>query len=165
MDSESKSSCPRCSESLLVGSFHEVEIEKCPACQGIFVRQNKMIPLLEAMTSDLIGTIDPDHDVQPLPDKGSGVPCPCCGELMNHHGYMETNLVLIDSCSNCSGVWLDPDELAVMSQIYAKTSRRLSIQREASDRRLKEMDRRCDAIFNARRVRRILTRGFIGCFL
>lgn len=153
--------CPRCDQPLEAGTYHEVEIDKCPGCQGLLVSNKVLTPLLEAMTRDLVGSIDPDLPLDPLKDKGPGLRCPRCEGEMEHHGYMETKLVFVDTCDSCFVLWLDSDELAVMSQLFAKTTRRSTIRQAERDQQMREMERRFDATLAARSVQRRLLRGFI----
>jgi Zn-finger nucleic acid-binding protein len=153
--------CPRCQQSLEAGSYHEVELSKCPGCHGLLISNLKLTPLLEAMTADLADTLQPAQEQQPLEDPGGGIACPRCGEAMDHHGYMESRLVMIDSCPGCSVVWLDTEELAAMSQMFARTTRRTEQRRIAHEQRMREMSRRFDAVLVSRAVQGRLMRGFI----
>jgi len=40
---------------------------------------------------------------------------------MEHHGYMGSNQVLVDSCSSCMVLWADPEELGAMAFQFGQT--------------------------------------------
>ena len=40
---------------------------------------------------------------------------------MNHYGYMDTKWVMMDACSACNVLWLDTDELGMVSLLYARS--------------------------------------------
>jgi Zn-finger nucleic acid-binding protein len=43
---------------------------------------------------------------------------------MDHYGYMDTKWVMIDACRSCHLMWLDTDELGLMSLMYARSRMR-----------------------------------------
>ncbi|MBI4614479.1 MAG: zf-TFIIB domain-containing protein, partial [Planctomycetes bacterium] len=106
---------------------------------GVLIGQKSLHPLLRAMTVELVKTIDLDHEIDPVPDKGAGLVCPTCARGMENHPYMGTNLVRIDTCYSCRQVWLDTDEVGTMSLLYARTSRQEEWFEEASRERLREL--------------------------
>jgi Zn-finger nucleic acid-binding protein len=152
--------CPRCDHPLEKGTFHDVELEKCTECQGLLISNRVLTPLLEAMTRELVDTINPELDLDPVPDKGPSAKCPRCQGEMEHYGYMGGNQVMIDGCTGCVLIWLDAEELAAMSQLFAKTTRSSVIRKEASDKRIEQISRRFDAVMAGRKLQRRLMRGF-----
>ena len=159
MDSSKTPQCPRCVVGLRFGRYREVDIHLCPECHGVLIRQRLLQRLLKAMSRDLVKTIDPDHPLKPLPDKGAGILCPVCGGAMCNYGYMGTNLVKIDSCPECAALWLDTKELGVMSLIYARTERRKARLEQAYAARKEESDRELDAMIAAKMSESYLSRA------
>jgi Zn-finger nucleic acid-binding protein len=153
-------SCPRCGQTLDRGTYGGVEVDLCPGCSGMLVARNRMIPLMEQLTAELVQTIDPDRQIEAIPPAASGIPCPGCKAPMEQHGYMGSDRVFVDSCDACNAAWLDPAGLGAMTLLWARTERRLV------DRRVQQQGAEAtslvDAVMLGRRVQRSLLRGFVG---
>jgi Zn-finger nucleic acid-binding protein len=90
--------CPVCKVPLVeAGRTH-----KCGTCDGAWVREEVLVPLLEQSTSSLVE----------LPWRPSGEshvrPCPECGQGMK---TVALGTVALDHCE-AHGVWFDAKELA-----------------------------------------------------
>lgn len=117
--------CPRCGGGLLSRHLGRAPYDSCADCGGVLVAQRSMVPLLDALAVELAGHLDPDADIEAMPDVEGDVHCPLCTEPMTTFGYLGTQLVLIDRCGGCGLVWTDPDELGAMCRLYARTQRRM----------------------------------------
>lgn len=153
-------SCPRCGQGLQRGTYGGVEVDLCPGCSGMLVARNRMIPLMEQLTADLVETVDPDCKIGAIPPGARGIPCPGCQAPMEQNGYMGSELVHVDACDACNAAWLDPAGLGAMTLLWARTERRL-VDRRAQQQGA-EATSLVDAVMLGRRVQRSLIRGFIG---
>ena len=64
--------CPRCPESALEAhDVHGIGISACPHCEGLLIPQNKLVPLLDAMTKGWADELDPDMEIEAHPDSPS----------------------------------------------------------------------------------------------
>ncbi len=118
---EFKGDCPRCQQELRAGEFKGMELDMCANCYGILLEQSRLLGLLEVMANDLQETIDLSMPLEAVSDPGGGIACPRCRATMEHFGYMGTKWVLIDSCRSCNVLWLDTDELGMVSLLYARS--------------------------------------------
>ncbi|MGE3805958.1 MAG: zf-TFIIB domain-containing protein [Gemmataceae bacterium] len=118
-------SCPRCSGELRRGHFDSLDVHLCVGCKGVLARQRDLSRLLESVARDTAANDQPGAVIEAIPDKGAGVVCPLCSGAMENYGYMESKLVKIDGCMRCGVVWIDTDELGVMSLLYARSQRKL----------------------------------------
>jgi len=112
--------CPRCREPLEACGGGS-SIHRCTSCDGALVAQSALQSLLEALAEDLKNEECLNDVILQIPDKGARVNCPQCGSPMENYGYLSSDKVQIDGCSNCSVVWTDTDELGVMAALHART--------------------------------------------
>lgn len=152
--------CPRCSTALQHGAFQNVEIDKCPDCDGVFVLQRKLVPLLEAMSAELGAQIDIDAEISPFEDQEGHVACPGCGGPTDNFGYMGTKLVMVDRCKACEALWIDPGEVGAMSMLYARTNRRVQHRVAKSAERTQSTMRTLHQRQMAEAVTRMYLTGF-----
>ncbi len=164
MTDEPTRSCPRCAGELQPGEFHGVELHLCQACQGSLVDRRRLTPLLERMTDELVEEIAPDQRIEALADDGGELDCPLCGSKMEHFGYMGGRDVYIDACNGCNVLWLDPEELGVMSLMVAQTDRIARDRAARSAAHLEQVERRVHAQLLARAVQRRLMGRFSHLF-
>lgn len=106
--------CPRCSDQTLATLTHDqVEIERCAACQGIWLDASELEKLLAAAPRELL--VD-DRRFTPTNLPGPKLPCPSClgGQLIKLNSRARPGTI-VDSCTVCYGTWLDAGELARLS--------------------------------------------------
>jgi len=100
--------CPKCGgtfESLQLGQY---TVERCQACEGLWLDERELGHILEIDHAVLRQT-HAAQSTSPLPTGKKG-PCPrCSGSLITLHN-LQAN-VMTDSCSVCFGVFLDAGEL------------------------------------------------------
>lgn len=121
MSTAFKGYCPRCEQELVAGEFRGMMLDMCTKCYGILLEQPRLLALLDEMAGDLKDTIDISMPLEVVPDSGGDIACPRCREAMNHYGYMDTKWVMIDLCPGCNMLWLDTDELGMVSLMYARS--------------------------------------------
>ena len=96
--------CPRCSATLIERKFKDVEIDRCPECEGLWLDFHELDQLEDnAMDDDrLKGMMD-------YARRESDISCPHCNGPMETFNYRAHNLP-IDRCTEDHGFWLDKGE-------------------------------------------------------
>jgi Zn-finger nucleic acid-binding protein len=96
--------CPKCSTDLKKEIYREIEVDKCPKCQGMWFDLQEL-DQLEDETFDrdnLKGTLM-------LTSKPSNYKCPHCQSKLQQFEYRFTSMIL-EYCVNQHGYWLDAGE-------------------------------------------------------
>jgi hypothetical protein len=81
---------------------------------------NELIPVLDQMRSE-----DAKPAVQNPPDRGDlkrVVQCPRCNRRMDTHFYAGPGNVIVDTCDDCSLLWLDRGELTRIAHAPDETA-------------------------------------------
>jgi len=103
--------CPVCSAELVTASVAGTRVLHCPGCRGILVSQEAFSLIVKLLRARATGEPEPIRAVKREELKREIV-CPYCGQTMHTHPYYGPGTVVIDNCSDCGVVWLDPGELA-----------------------------------------------------
>lgn len=96
--------CPRDETPLTIGKEHDIEVDRCPTCNGAWY-DDEELELLES-------TVAEDHHRSGMIDyakRESELKCPVCGDPMRAFNYRAYNLEL-DACTKEHGFWLDEGE-------------------------------------------------------
>jgi Zn-finger nucleic acid-binding protein len=105
----SSQACPICNIPLANAAMGTICILYCTKCQGMLVSMQVFSDLIDKLQAQQRRTA-----VQPAPD-GSDlqrkINCPQCHHRMDTHFYAGPGNVVIDSCEDCSLIWLDRGEL------------------------------------------------------
>jgi Zn-finger nucleic acid-binding protein len=103
--------CPRCSQRLRTTTSGGVHIEECPDCNGLWLAEDELRRLKDAVDPDLSWM---DFELWQHPDRFHVTPapveCPSCGRQIAAIDYGNTTIE-VDYCTHCRGVWLDSGEL------------------------------------------------------
>tara|TARA_B100000965_G_scaffold28388_1_gene21019 strand:+ start:704 stop:1060 length:357 start_codon:yes stop_codon:yes gene_type:complete len=102
--------CPKCDppaelESVVV---HEVEVDRCSSCGGIWFDRSELGRLIELEEQDLAPLL------AGKPNEGANQrhgACPREGQELIRVGAARSRDVIVDFCWKCQGVWLDAGEL------------------------------------------------------
>ena len=101
--------CPICSTPLVRAALAKVPIVYCTGCRGMLIPMQA----LEALADEL-RTGQGSEAVPTVPGKDElqrKINCPQCHHSMDAHYYAGPGNVVIDSCEDCSLIWLDSGEL------------------------------------------------------
>jgi len=104
--------CPKCLDVTMDVELHEdVEIDRCPTCQGIFLDKGE---LEEILTLDLGHEMDASRAslLTDLQDDLSAR-CPLCRITMEPVEFHGTR---VDICRSCGGAFFDEGEIARIQQ-------------------------------------------------
>ena len=103
--------CPLCKVPLVHAAIDKVRIIYCTGCHGMLISMPVFEVLVEELQADAGGratTVQPASDSEDLRRK---IDCPQCHRPMDAHFYAGPGNVVIDSCEECSLIWLDRGEL------------------------------------------------------
>ena len=117
--------CPACGLALRATNLSGVAARVCGQCHSALVGQIDMIRLLEAMSVELLKTLDPDTKLEPVGKADDAVACPSCKRTMARDNYCGAGLAHFDRCEPCRLLWLGADELGTMTMMWARMEKRL----------------------------------------
>ncbi|HPN57432.1 MAG TPA: zf-TFIIB domain-containing protein [Candidatus Omnitrophota bacterium] len=104
--------CPVCSKTNLKQEiFHNVEVDYCPDCLGIWFEEDELKWAKDEKDADLKWL---DIDLWKNPEKfkistGKRRLCPKC-RMPLYEVYYENSGIIVDACNLCCGLWLDKGE-------------------------------------------------------
>jgi Zn-finger nucleic acid-binding protein len=109
LDEKSGQDCPLCNIPLVHATLANVPIIYCTGCHGMLVA----MPALEGLIEELrIGQGSEAASVAPdKEDLSRKMNCPNCHRPMDAHFYAGPGNIVIDSCEDCSLIWLDRGKL------------------------------------------------------
>lgn len=114
--------CPRDGTALVAERVQGIEVDRCPACRGLWLDAHELGELEATRTDD-----DTRRGMVDYARRDSDLRCPVCGKAMAAFNYRAHNLEL-DTCDDEHGYWLDAGEdrevLAVL-QARARGLRRI----------------------------------------
>lgn len=103
--------CPECKEDMLVVEYQRIELDYCPACEGVWFDSGELdLLLVRAKLGDpreLMQEIERSPKVQPATGKRK---CPVCHKGMQERGIGES-ATNIDVCEQGDGIWFDGGEV------------------------------------------------------
>ena len=108
--------CPACSGKLVKDKFQETEFERCLGCRGSWVTAFALKKIAETplAASDKSLTEETlSHEFKRIPEKDlkRALNCPSCTIALHAQNYAYASGIIIDTCSQCRGIWLDAKEL------------------------------------------------------
>ena len=103
--------CIKCHTDMLPQMVHDVEVDICPNCGGLWLDRDEIRALSEksdAQLSDLRAILNEAGPKKPTDRSTVEEPCPACGAKMTlaHLGPIN-----IEHCPSCDGIYLDKGEL------------------------------------------------------
>lgn len=100
--------CPVCKEPMIVLELHEIEVDHCIACGGIWLDAGELELLLGNVKKkeDVLTSFTVDRTTKEVSRK-----CPICLKKMNKILYGADKKIRVDKCGNNDGIWFDRGEL------------------------------------------------------
>jgi Zn-finger nucleic acid-binding protein len=101
--------CPVCFQPLVKGCLAKTAVLCCTQCHGLLVQMEILSDLVEELSANLNGAAvqtPADRD-----DLKRVIQCPRCNRRMDTHFYAGPGNVVVDTCDNCSLIWLDRGEI------------------------------------------------------
>lgn len=100
--------CPICHTSLKSESVHGQTVERCVACNGMWLD-------LSELGSVVRHTPLPTTPAK-LVECSDGIVCPKCHEPLAPFNYAHDSGVLINKCPVCGGIWIESGQLDLLAQ-------------------------------------------------
>lgn len=150
--------CPGCGQALRATEISGVSLRVCGECHGTLLAQIDMIRTLEAMSAELLASVDPDVALTPVGKAAGTVSCPACARDMARDDYCSAGLAHFDRCEPCRLLWLGADALGTMTMMWARMERRLERTQKATEALLAEADEFVGRLLLRRATRRALMR-------
>ena len=144
--------CPACGQALRTTGISGVSLRVCGQCHGTLIGQVDMIRTLEAMSAELLATVDPDVKLTPVGKADGKVSCPSCHKEMARDDYCGAGLAHFDRCEPCRLLWLGADALGTMTMMWARMERRLERSHKATEEALAEADSFVGTLLHGRRA-------------
>ncbi len=110
--------CPRDGAELIVDKHRDIEVDRCPTCNGRWLDHDELGALEATVSRDeeqRLGTVE-------YAKRSSELDCPVCGKRMRAFNYRAYNLE-IDACEEEHGFWLDAGEEGRLRDIMGERVR------------------------------------------
>ena len=103
--------CPRCHSALSTTTVHDVKIETCPKCGGMFLDHGVLDRIAEPHEGDLEFS-SLDHETFSHDDAHGATGClRCDGRTMKKVEFNIYTGIILDYCEHCRAFWLDRKEM------------------------------------------------------
>jgi uncharacterized protein len=104
--------CPVCKRDMIVVEYHNIELDYCTGCKGVWFDSGELELLLESQgleeTKLFLDNILNSPEAVSSEKKRK---CPICGHKMKKTTIGEQTKILIDVCSEEHGLWFDGGEV------------------------------------------------------
>jgi len=114
--------CPVCKHDMLVVEYHDIELDYCSSCKGVWFDSGELELLLKSHSLEetkafLDGILSSAEAVSSEKKRN----CPICGHKMKKTAISEQPAVLIDMCRDEHGLWFDGGEVTQLMRHLAGT--------------------------------------------
>jgi len=116
--------CPSCNSELVKKKYEKsVEIDSCNQCHGMWLDAGE----LEKIQGLKINDYQKNPDLVgnainlALAKNKPHINCPICDTELNRREYGYTSQILIDTCINGHGIWLDKNEIKALEIFYERS--------------------------------------------
>jgi hypothetical protein len=102
--------CPNCNLDLKKIIFHNVEIDYCPRCLGLWFQEDELRQAKDDKDENLNWLdIDLWQDQKKIAVSQTDKKCPQCSKSLYEVDYGQSGVV-VDICNDCKGIWLERGE-------------------------------------------------------
>jgi len=109
--------CPVCKYAMIVVEYHNIELDYCNSCKGVWFDSGELGLLLKSQNLEepkaLFDSIPNSQEAASSEKKRK---CPICGRKMKKTAIGEQSRVLIDICRDKHGLWFDGGEVAQLTR-------------------------------------------------
>ena len=104
--------CPVCKYDMIVVEYHNIELDYCTACKGVWFDSGELELILKSHGPEEVKLfLDNILDSPEATSSEKKRKCPICGHKMKKTTLGEKPKTLIDLCSKEHGVWFDGGEV------------------------------------------------------
>jgi Zn-finger nucleic acid-binding protein len=111
LEDHSRLTCPRCRMPLTAAVVEGQKSLHCESCRGLLVTNSTFGHIVGVRRSRFDGSKLPPVPFDPA-ELDRAVACPACQRRMDTHPYGGPGPVVVDTCPECTLIWLDHGELA-----------------------------------------------------
>ena len=109
--------CPDCRQTLKTESFHNIFVEVCADCEGVWFDADEIKRLLAADPIALTALEERCHPSVTQHKAHQGVLfCPGCDGLLHVYHYQYDSPIELQACLDCGGFWVEEKQLGKMQQ-------------------------------------------------
>lgn len=126
--------CPRDKSALEVKTYEaKIEVDACPACGGMWLDKGELEAIQDARENDYRKTLEnlPDTVQKSIAEvaqlETKPIACLKCGAEMDTREYAYCSQIVVDTCPEGCGMWLDAGEIQALEKFFEKS------QAEASE--------------------------------
>jgi Zn-finger nucleic acid-binding protein len=112
--------CPRCNVELEVEQYKEIEIDRCPNCQGMWLDYTELDQL-----EDIAFDVDELKGTMVYSPRTGELLCPRCKQPMKAFEYRAYYDLELDFCPGEHGFWLDAGEEKRVLELMRQTEKDL----------------------------------------
>jgi Zn-finger nucleic acid-binding protein len=104
--------CPTCKHAMVVVEYHNIELDYCNSCKGVWFDSGELDLLLKSQSLDEPKSFYDDIlKSQEAVSSETKRKCPVCGRKMKKTAIGERSKILIDVCRDKHGLWFDGGEV------------------------------------------------------
>ena len=105
--------CPVCKYAMVVVEYHNIELDYCTSCKGVWFDSGELELLLKSQgLEETKALFDGILNSQEAVSSEKERKCPICGHKMKKTAIGEQPGILIDICRDKHGLWFDGGEVA-----------------------------------------------------
>lgn len=112
--------CPVCKHDMIVIEYHNIELDYCTGCKGVWFDYGELELLLNSSGLEkaklLLDSILSSPEAISTEKQRR---CPICGRKMRKTTIAQQPQILIDICPKAHGLWLDGGEVAQVVRYLA----------------------------------------------
>lgn len=106
--------CPVCEVDMANVKFHQIEVDRCPRCEGIWF---DLLEHQDLKKEEGAGRIDLGARGATLSEKGKIIDCPRCKIRMSPTHDGDQPHIVYEKCSHCGGVFFDAGEFSDFKEL------------------------------------------------
>jgi uncharacterized protein len=104
--------CPTCKADMIVVEHHEIELDYCTECHGVWFDEGELELLMESRDLTEAGRFIAEILGHPAAKTGEKARrCPVCNEKMKKVCLGHDREIMIDACERGHGLWFDGGEV------------------------------------------------------
>ena len=118
--------CPR-DRSQLQSQIYEadIQVDRCASCRGVWLDATELERIQSTLENEYAAELGGLSSVARAYEMARQKPraditCPKCGGAVSAREYGYCSQILVDTCADCGGVWLDSGELQALEQFFER---------------------------------------------
>ncbi|HVU02902.1 MAG TPA: zf-TFIIB domain-containing protein [Polyangiaceae bacterium] len=120
--------CPRDGSVLETKTYEaKIEVDVCPSCGGMWLDHGELEAIQEAKEHDYRKSLEEVADTvsrsinQVVQETTAPIACVKCGTRMDTREYAYCSQIVIDTCPEGHGMWLDAGEIQALEKFFERS--------------------------------------------